>query len=311
LFVVLFCISTVVLGANSIVSGVPWYDTSGNRLVAGGGGFLLDKGTYYWYGESAKTDGTSEHGVNCYSSTDLYNWKFEGVLLQQKDIVLPQKGPYIVERPKVVYNAKTKLYVMWFHLDNGGYSLRYAGVATSSTPNGHFTFVKGFQPDGIPSLDQSVFEDDDGAAYQIRSCDNKYVGISKLSDDYLSTTGLISQIGEPREGPSMFKYNGLYYLVTSHLTGWSPNAMEMFVGGKILNGTKWTSLGNPSNDPTTYNSQSTNVLIFDKTIVYQGDRWNHDGPGGLMNATYVWLPIVPSSSGNSFTIPWHASWKFP
>ena len=39
-------------------------------------------------------------------------------VLRQSDIRAPgQKGPYVVERPKVIYNELTRLYVMWFHLD--------------------------------------------------------------------------------------------------------------------------------------------------------------------------------------------------
>jgi hypothetical protein len=36
----------------------------------------------------------------------------------------------------VIYNSATRLYVLWFHLDNSDYSLRQVGVATSPTPNG-------------------------------------------------------------------------------------------------------------------------------------------------------------------------------
>jgi len=290
---------------------VPWYDTNGNRIEAHSAGLLQVGNTFYWYGETKKVNDLSQHGVNCYSSTDLYNWKFEGQVLAQQDIKgVSAAGPYIVERPKVIYNAKTKNYVLWFHLDTASYSLRNAGIALSTTPTGHFSFVKGFQPDGHGALDQTVYLDDDGAAYHIRSVDNQYLGISKLTDDFLNTTGgIISRTQDAREGPAVFKYNGIYYLVTSHLSGWAPNAMDMFSGGKALHGATWTSLGNPTNDATSFNSQSTDVWIYKNTIIYLGDRWNDSGPGGLLNATYIWLPIIPS--GNTFKINWEASWQLP
>jgi sucrose-6-phosphate hydrolase SacC (GH32 family) len=292
---------------DAIVSGVPWYDTDGNRIEAHGGGFLLVGDTYYWYGESAKVDDATQHGINCYSSTDLYNWKFEGMILSQQDLKgLPVGGPYIVERPKVVYNQKTGLYVLWFHLDTNNYSLRYAGIGTSPTPSGHFTFLRGFQPDGHPSLDQTLFQDGD-VVYHIRSVDNQYLGVSKLTDDYLNTTGIISRTQEAREGPAAFKYNNMYYIISSHLSGWDPNEMDMFEGPS-MNG-PWTSLGNPTADATSFNSQSTDVLIYRGTIIYQGDRWNYSGPGGLLNATYIWLPVLPA--GSSFKIPWTPSWQLP
>lgn len=32
--------------------------------------------------------------------------------------------------------------------------------------------------------------------------------------------------------------------------------------------------------------------------VYFGDRWNARGPGGVANASYVWLPLVPPPTGS-------------
>jgi hypothetical protein len=314
-FLVSLLVSEVLGVVTAIDSGVPWYDDQGHRIEAHGGGWLVVGNTYYWYGESQKTSELSTHGVTCYSSSDLLNWHYEGMILYQQNITgVSEPGPYVVERPKVVYNTNTKLYVLWFHLDNSGYGLRQVGVATSPNPTGIFHFVRGFQPDGLQSLDMTVYQDSDGSAYHIRSVANQYVGISKLSADYLNTTGIISTIGEAREGPAMFKFKGEYYLVTSHLSGWAPNPMEMFAGGSTLAGAKWVSLGNPTNDPTTFDSQSTNVLLFpygngQTEIIYQGDRWNEAGPGGLLNATYIWLPITPS--GSSFTVPWEGSWKLP
>jgi len=293
-----------------IQSGIPWYDTSGNRIEAHGGGFLLANGRYYWYGESKKTSGLSDHGVNCYSSTDLTNWKFERQVLAQTDIVgVPGSGGFVVERPHVLYNSKTSKYVMWFHLDSSSYGLRYVGVATANEPNGAFKFLHGFQPDGVPSLDQTIYQDTNGNAYHIRSCNNQYVGFSQLSGDYLNTTGIIAKINEARESPAMFQQNGHYFLITSHLSGWNPNPMELFDCGTSIQNAQCVSLGNPTQDSTSFNSQSTDVLIYNKSIIYQGDRWNYSGPGGLLNATYIWLPIVPTVSGRGFDIKWQASWN--
>lgn len=75
------------------IPGEVWKDTDGNPINAHGGGLLYHNGTYYWYGEYKKgktvlpewatwecyrTDVT---GVGCYSSKDLLNWKFEGIVL--------------------------------------------------------------------------------------------------------------------------------------------------------------------------------------------------------------------------------------
>lgn len=127
--------------------GELWPDNTGVHVNAHGGGMLYANGTYYWFGEY-KSDTTSValKGVTCYSSADLVNWKNEGIALP----VMPV-GSYsdiesgcILERPKVVYNKKTKKYVMWFHLElkGKGYAAARAGVAVSDTPAGPYRFIR-------------------------------------------------------------------------------------------------------------------------------------------------------------------------
>jgi beta-galactosidase len=80
----------------------------------------------------------------------------------------------IIERPKVLYNAKTKKYVMWFHLElkGHGYSAARCGVAVSDTAVGPYTYLQSFRPDGQMSRDMTLFQDDDGTAYQICASEN-------------------------------------------------------------------------------------------------------------------------------------------
>ena len=54
------------------------------------------------------------------------------------------EGGCIIERPKVLYNQKTRKFVMWFHLElkGQGYAAARYGVATSDTPFGPFKFVR-------------------------------------------------------------------------------------------------------------------------------------------------------------------------
>jgi len=69
---------------NSIKPGEIWADTDGKHINAHGGGVLFHKGKYYWFGEH-KIEGRGGNramvGVSCYSSSDLYNWKNEGVAM--------------------------------------------------------------------------------------------------------------------------------------------------------------------------------------------------------------------------------------
>jgi len=202
-----------------------------------------------------------------------------------------------------LYNPKTKKYVMWFHLDDSNYKYRHAGVAQSDSPMGPFEYVHALQPDGVPSLDMSLFQDPvDQQAYFVRSCDNRYVGISRLTEDYLNSTGMISK-QELCEGMALFRHpNGTYYMVTSHLTGWNPNPLMLFrAEGATLDDPQWVDMGNPTGDKTSFNSQPTYVVQYTPAVgepyfVYMADDWvrcpNQDGTSGpLINACYIWLPI--------------------
>jgi len=134
-----------------------WTDTKGVHINAHGGGMLYFQGKYYWYGEY-KSENTSSAmvGFTCYSSTNLINWNNEGVVLavsddEKSDIA---KG-CIMERPKVVYNAKTKQFVMWFYLELKGQNYKAARVAlvVSDSPIGRFKYLRSYRPNaGIYTL---------------------------------------------------------------------------------------------------------------------------------------------------------------
>ena len=129
-----------------ILSGEIWPDNEGVHVNAHGGGVIYHDGTYYWFGEH-KSPNTSSAlvGVMCYSSKNLTDWTNMGVALaveedESSDIV---RGS-IIERPKVIYNEKTKKFVMWFHLElkGKGYSAARAGVAVSDKPEGPYKFIR-------------------------------------------------------------------------------------------------------------------------------------------------------------------------
>ena len=241
-----------------------WNDTEGNPINAHGGGILYHKGTYYWYGEYkvGKTvlpsDATWERyrtdvtGVSCYSSKDLLNWKFEGVALKaitddpNSDIHPTQ----VLERPKVVYNKKTKKFVMWMHIDSPDYSKAEAGVAIADSPTGPFKYLDGFRPNGTMSRDQTVFVDDDGTAYQFSSSEeNQTMHINRLTEDYTKPDGKYVRrfVGMAREAPAVFKHGNKYYMLSSGCTGWDPNSAELAVADSIMG--EWTVLGDPCTGP--------------------------------------------------------------
>ena len=115
------CISAIMSQDLAFRPGQKWLDTSGKHINAHGGGILYHGGLYYWFGENkgeGEAGNTALTGVSCYTSKDLYTWTNRGVVLKVSDDPKSDiaKG-CILERPKVVYNAKTKKFVMWFHLE--------------------------------------------------------------------------------------------------------------------------------------------------------------------------------------------------
>jgi len=294
-----------------------WLDTSGDRIEAHGAGMLYSPidNHWYWYGESAKSGSTREledslwtHGVNCYSAPGIAGpWRNEGQVFRQADISIQGlEPPFIVERPKVLFNHMTRIFVMWFHLDRNldgtgesWYQLNSVGVATSSYAAGPFVFVHAMQPDGLPSLDMSLFLDPlDRQAYLIRSVANEYNAISRLTPDYLNSAGVISEHRPVFEGMAIFRLaNGTYYCITSHLTGWSPNPLSLLrAQGSSLENPLWVDMGNPTGDDSSFNSQPTFVISVTPSngreyFIYMADNWIHAGPGELTDAAYIWLPV--------------------
>lgn len=385
-----------------------WQDNNGTMIQAHGGGVLWDQKTqkYYWYGEnkgeSNLSNGkTAAIGVSCYSSTDLYNWKNEGMalpvfnnpaFLEEGDIsedtplYLPESSqeyqqakeeqkhvsPYdtlekyntaeaidafnrlyegmtaaekkdlyekynwdsVVERPKVIYNAKNDNYVMWFHKDGEGagvYNLAQTGIAVSDSPAGPFQLVGTINPNGDESRDMTLFVDDDNKAYLLYSSeDNWTLYLAELNEDYTGLTGnysrnYVDKNGSKgvyaREAPAIFKHQGSYYLISSGCTGWRPNAMGYSVTDNIrtgmsaeggngpfqMNGLKNPCVGDGAD--LSFGGQSTFVLPVqgkESAFIYMGDKWNADN---LKDSRYQWLPIQIDSENKTLTISWSDSWK--
>lgn len=146
-----FCSSCTLLqreeqGNTIIRSGQTWPDNNGVHINAHGGGLLFHEGRYYWFGEhKSETTSAALVGIKCYSSDNLVDWIDEGVALpvsgdSESDI---QKG-CIMERPKVIYNQKTKKFVMWFHLElkDMGYRASRVALAISDKATGPFTYIR-------------------------------------------------------------------------------------------------------------------------------------------------------------------------
>ncbi len=154
--------------AGEIRPGEIWPDNNGDHINAHGGGLMYYDGTYYWFGENkGERSSAALVGVMCYSSKDLKNWKNEGVALPVSEDPESEitKG-CVLERPKVIYNEKTKKFVMWFHLElkGKGYSAARSGVAVSDNPTGPYTYIRsgrvnpGILPCDMTDADKAVMD---------------------------------------------------------------------------------------------------------------------------------------------------------
>ncbi|MFJ4832475.1 RICIN domain-containing protein [Streptomyces sp. NPDC088747] len=284
----------------TIANGTQFTDTSGSSLHAHGGGVLKVGSYYYWFGEHRNADNTFQY-VDAYRSTDLKNWEFRNHVLTRSSA--SELASANIERPKVMYNASTGKFVMWMHKENGtDYAEARAAVAVSDTVDGNYTWQGSFRPLGTHmSRDITVFVDTDGTGYMISAARENYdLQIYRLTADY---TGIAALVADPwhgghREAPALFKRNGVYFMLTSGATGWSPNQQQYATATSITG--PWTAMTNVG-DSTTYGSQTAYVLPVQGTsgtsYLYMGDRWGNSFGGTVNDSRYVWLPLTfPSST---------------
>ncbi len=258
-------------------------------------GMLLFAGKFFWFGaDHTLGKDPAKRYVSCYSSRDLIHWTYRGDALQLSD-------PYnlgtnwVVQRPKVYYNSRTKRFVMYFHLDSDTDKVTQfaqVGIAVSRNVSGPYKFVRSFRPLNQESRDIGQFIDDDGKAYLIfESRPTKGFFIAKLNDDYLGVKEVTSFVPAPLEAGALVHLGAWYYVIGSHMTGWSPNP-NVYAASHSLHG-PWSAFANIAPPKTnTYGSQSTmlfKVKGSSKTaVIYMGDIWK---PQQLQNSRYLWMPL--------------------
>ncbi|MBN1796911.1 MAG: RICIN domain-containing protein [Sedimentisphaerales bacterium] len=279
----------------TIQNGHKILENFGTHLHAHGGGVIKVGDYYYWFGENRHYNSNNNfYAVSCYRSKDLKEWELRNhVLTQAADSDLEFAK---IERPKVIYNSSTGKYVMWMHKEYGNsYSEARAAVASCDTVDGDYTYHGSFNPLGYMSRDCTLFVDDDGSAYFVSAANNNAdLHIYKLTSDYLDIDSLVTKVwtGQSREAPCLFKRNGVYFIMSSACTGWSPNQGAYGYAFDIAG--PWSSLNNIGSS-TTYNTQPHYVLKIEgseqTSYLYMGDRWAGAWGDYTDNSLYVWLPL--------------------
>lgn len=304
----------------AIRPGEPWFDTDGNRIQAHGGSvFAASDGTYYFYGEDkANTrpgSGIWHNGVRAYASRDLVTWECRGNILKaSNDSASPLHPSRIMDRPHIVYCARTGEYVMWLKLvgtdeNPHAWSHQYVGIAVSDRIDGDYELVDRFLPSEMGFGDFDLFIDDDCSAYVIFDKDHREIVVADLTDDYRNVTGSFTthlHFDAPplaREAPAVFKHEESYYMITSGTTAYRSNP-ALLARADHMHG-PWYIVGDPCVDDldhNTFDSQVSSVFKIPSTGCYVAvaDRWIADARQreeksswnvDTSIATYVWLPL--------------------
>lgn len=338
---------------NTFRPGQEWLDTSGKPIQAHGGSVLFEDGIYYWYGEnkehSTPGSGIWHWGIRCYSSRDLYNWDDRGLIIppvldDETSALHPSKE---VDRPHIVFNEATGLYVCWIKVME--HRRQRSTVLTSRSLLGPYEIVRtGLAPAGMSAGDFDLAIDPvDGKGYYYFERPHSELICADLTEDYTDVTGFYSthfpRLQPPfvREAPAYFRRDGVHYLITSGTTWYYPNRSE--VASAPTQHGPWTVLGDPhpSDDSgTSFRSQVSSVFRHPHRrdlYIALADRWLPDlspaesdksaaftrgfRPDGeydpsidlgmveadTSRARYVWLPI--DFGGRTPTIEWQNEWS--
>ena len=274
--------------------GRTWYDTDGKRIQAHSGSILYIDGTYYWYGENKEGitgNATGEkcpywhHGVRLYSSVDLYNWRDEGIIMQESD---DPENPFhpanIMDRPHILYNAETKQYVMWCKTCHGDFSKAQFSVCVGSDIF-HFEFLHEILPEPYYAGDFDLFVQN-GKAYIVFEHPHSKMILWELDATYTHLVGEpSSHLEQPcppfvREAPAYFSQGGRDWLLTSGTSGYYPNP-TFYHELPTLHGT-WLDYGDVCVDDRKRNSfhaQFSSVFKHphkQNLYIALGDRWLTD-----------------------------------
>ena len=286
---------------NKFKPGKFWYDDEGKRIHAHGGSILYKDGTYYWYGENkegvfgrAYPDNIKpaiwHNGVRVYSSKDLYNWHDEGVIMISDNPSSPFYPRNIMDRPHILYNEKTKKFVMWakcvtrcVKLGADFESAKYY-ISTSNSMTEPFKFSHVIE--GVRAGDFDLFIEN-GKGYYIGT-EDKTVYARELTDDFMGFTDKFSTHIEKsrppfvREAPCYFYHEGKRFIITSGTSGYFPNPTVAYEI-KEFHG-EYVDLGETckgDTEKTSFRSQFSSVFKhpFKKNLyIALGDRWLNDLP---------------------------------
>lgn len=234
----------------------------------------------------------ANHSVVVYRVTEGFQrWERIGVALG------PRNRPRGIEfRPHVIYNVRTKLFVMWYE-DRAHNAITSSGyfVATSTTPEGPFhTVQENVTVADVPG-DFDILVDDDGTAWHVQTTTNDPRAATGFAVTMLDETYTLparpqksSRFVAPRpaEGPVFFKRQGAYYILggTTCCACRGGSSVYVFRSSSPLGpwrfagdvGANTTSLSPFSiHDPLAYvtHAQASTVVRVKDQFLWLGNQW--------------------------------------
>lgn len=270
-----------------------WYDDRGVLIEAHTGEAEWDAtlGKYVLIGGMFATASSGgdvrTRGFPFYTSTDLYNWHYEGQLLGPAPGTFQDgSGAYLSSqtRPHRVVNPSpidpNKKHIIACHADNAGYLFGAVGVATAPTALGPWKWSGSWRPGGVVVRDGTLFLDaGDGHCYWIAdSGSHASIAAYRLdvTADWISPDGTSYTLDSTgsREGVAIFgpTLDGYYFLVTSQLTPYgsgnsdekykSAPAATLALAASGLNSGTFVSIfaSTPASTSTAHNAQSTHIF---------------------------------------------------
>ena len=226
---------------------------------------------YYLYPTTDGQENWDNHDFRCYSSTDLQNWQYEGVILDlATDCQWAKRkawAPCIIERNMAKKGKKARWKYFYYFVGEG-----QIGVAVSDNPNGPFKDALGrpivakdlaVMKHGGATIDPDVFQDPQTGKYYLYWGNGTLI-VAELNNDMTSFKE--PQVIIPRSEKQRYNYNegayvfyrdGKYYFTWSENDTRSKNYRVRYA---------------ISDSPTALVRNGQSVKAAEKTIILQRDN---------------------------------------
>jgi hypothetical protein len=302
-----------------------WLDNRGEPVQCHMGGIMVHEGKYYLLGmdwpshrlPGFPNDWYKNTGFAVYSSADLMNWTYHGTYcghVSEPDHPL-YDYTHLVARVRPLRAKGTGKFVALFEVVDDGFSeINVTVVAVADRPEGPYRWHGILECQGKPvqGADTAVFTDDDGTQYLLSGLAgprdwNVADCLYQLAPDCLSAVKF-KRLGTGGEAPALFKHEGVYYLLHSHLTGLGTNDNFYHTATNLWG--PWQAKGKiaqgPHSDSTflTQTMDAVPVAGRNGAFIWIGDSIRNNSPS---YARTVWLPVTIKASGE-LEIRWRDSW---